>query len=181
MFVKGTAVIARRDAVVSAFGEKRWNEFVATQDPAFRKVIATDRIDVHKYLQLQEAMLKEFYRNDPKALVTFGEKSAEWALREGPYQSFAAGKNIATFATAVMPAVWRTYYSEGSLVAETRDQTVHVHIHDLPVMHQHLELGAMAWFRRALEIVTGKLVRAQPIIRAAPGAREIYYQFTIMG
>lgn len=80
MFVKGTAVLARRDAIVRTFGEKRWEEFVATQDPAFRRVLATDRVDVHKFLQLQEAMLKQFYRNDPNALVTLGEKSAEWAL-----------------------------------------------------------------------------------------------------
>ncbi len=181
MFVKGTAVLARRDAIVHAFGEKRWDEFVATQEPAFRRVLATDRIDVHKFLSLQEALVKQFYRNDPSALFAFGEKSAEWALRQGPYQSFAAGKNVATFATTVMPAVWRAYYSEGSVVAETKDQTVHVRIRDLPVMHLHFELAAMGWFKRALEIVSGKMVRAQPVTRAAPGAKEIYYQVVLLG
>lgn len=95
--------------------------------------------------------------------------------------SFATGKSVSTFATAVLPAVWRTYYSEGRVIAETKEQTVHVRIRDLPVMHPHFELGAMGWFRRALEIVSGKAVRAQPITRAVPGAKEIYYQLTILG
>lgn len=181
MFVKGTAVLARREAVVRAFGEKRWDAFVATQDPTFRRVLATDRIDAHKYLQLQEAMVRQFFGNDPNALFTIGEKSAEWALREGPYQSFVTGKNVARFAESVMPAAWRAYYSEGNVVANVQDQTVHVRIRDLPVMHPHFELAAMGWFKRALEIVSGKSVRAQPVTRAAPGATEIYYRLAILG
>jgi hypothetical protein len=181
MFVKGTAVLARRDAIVQAFGEPRWEAFVATQEPAFQRVLATDRIDVHKFLQLQEAMLKQFFNDDPNTLVRLGEKSAEWAVRDGPYKSFVTGKDVTRFATTVLPAAWRSYYSGGNVVAEVEQQTVHVRIRDLPVVHPHFELASMGWFKRALEIVSGKVVRAEPVTRAGPGVTVIYYRFTILG
>lgn len=181
MFVKGTAVLARRDSVVQAFGQQRWDAFVATQGPTFRRLLATDRIDMHEFLKFQEAILKQFFKGDPNALVTLGEKSAEWALREGPYKVFVTGKDVEKFAATVMAAVWRAYYSEGNAVAELKDQTVHVRISDVPVMHPHLELASMGWFKRALEIVSGGPVRAEPVTRATPGATEIYYRFKLLG
>jgi hypothetical protein len=179
MFVKGTAFLGRRSAIVQAFGEERWKTFLAMQDPVFRDVLPTTRIDVHKFLALQDAILKEFFNNDFNMLFAYGEKSAEWALVEGPYKTFIRDKDLARFVKEVLPFTWGVYYSEGSSTPTLEGNTVHLRVHDLPVMHPYFEYVVMGWVKRALELVTGKRVKAEPVLRAKPSAKEIYYRFVI--
>jgi hypothetical protein len=179
MLIKGTAVIGRKKALAKEFGEERLKAFLDGQDPCFQNVLSSTWFEIDKFLALQEAIVAHFFDGNEQALFKYGEESANWALREGPYSTFAATKNVRRFAEEVIPLVWSAYYSEGEARAQVDENIVHYRIGHLPKMHVHFELVVMGWMKKALEIVTAHPVIAKKIQGAVPGATEIYYQFFI--
>jgi hypothetical protein len=176
MLIKGTAVIGRKKALAKAFGEERLKAFLDGQDPCFQNVLPSTWFEIDKFLALQDAIVAHFFDGNEQTLFKYGEESANWALREGPYSTFAASKNVRRFAEEVIPLVWSAYYSEGEARVQVKEN---YWIGHLPRMHVHFELVVMGWMKKALEIVSKRPVIAKKIQGAEPGATEIYYQFVI--
>jgi hypothetical protein len=183
MDVKGTAFLARKAEIVGKFGEERWNRFIASLSGKANfvndLVLPSTRIPIESFLTFQEELVKQFFNGDTRVYWELGEKSADWALKDGPYKNFIVSKDMEDFASRSLPAIWRTYFNEGSIESRTEGSTVHLRI-KTPVYHIYFEYLVTAYFKRALELVSGKSVKAKKITGGA-GSEEIYYQLAIGG
>ena len=77
MNVKGTVLCTRKDTIVEAFGEDRWNSFItklAAKDKYFNQMImSVTLIPVDKFIIFLDEVLKEFFNNDTNTLLELGE------------------------------------------------------------------------------------------------------------
>jgi hypothetical protein len=183
MKVKGTALIARHQTVAAEFGEDAWeeffNEFVEGAPELAVGVLPITSIPVDTFLAFSEALVKRFYKGDPKVHWRFGEDSANWALTDGPYSNFRGTRDAAGFLT-VAPALWRAYYSAGSFEAGMEDSGTHTWAHiDSPTRHLHFEYSVMGFVKRALELV-GAQVHGHEVVRGfSRGDADVYYRFEL--
>ncbi len=156
MEVKGMAFAARQKAVVQEFGEARWNQFIkklAKKDSFFANAIfPSTMIPVASFLTFVDAMVKEFYGRDIQVHWRMGESSAEWSLKEGPYQAFLQARDLASFVHTTFPAIWRAYYTEGKLEGRLEGNSIRVIISELPVNHPFFELSVMGYVKKTIEL-----------------------------
>lgn len=183
MNVKGTAFVTRKDTIVKAFGEERWNAFMAklaAKEKYFSHPIMTvTLIPLDKFIVFLDDVLKEFFQNDNNHYWKLGEKSADFSLAEGgPYHSFLLTKDIKQFVESVMPRIWSTYFDGGTLTAKFEDNVAHIKISDLPAKHIYFEYLVMGYIRQAL-FIFGKKAVEQRVRGFSSGNNDIYYQFKI--
>lgn len=183
MNVKGTAFVTRKDTIINAFGEERWNAFMtklAAKEKYFSQSIMTvTLIPLDKFIVFLDDVLKEFFNNDNNHYWKLGEKSADFSLAEGgPYHSFLLTKDIKQFVESVMPRIWSTYFDGGKLTAKFEDNTVHINISDLPSKHIYFEYLVMGYIRQAL-VIFGKKSVERRVRGFSLGNNDIYYQFKI--
>jgi len=183
MQVKGTAFLAREKAIIAAFGAERWKTFldaVAETEPFFKRhVSALTWIPIEPFLLLHDRLLAEFFQGDQKAFWTMGEKSAEWALTEGPYAIYVRNRNIEAFVRETLSSIWPAYYSKGKLLGAIDGKCIDVRIQELPVVHPYFELLVMGYSQRAFELVGGK-VESQKVKSARNPGDEIHYRFRVV-
>jgi len=183
MNVKGTAFVTRKDTIVKAFGEERWNAFMAklmAKEKYFSQPIMTvTLIPLDKFIVFLDDVLKEFFQNDNNHYWKLGEKSADFSLAEGgPYHSFLLTKDIKQFVETVMPRIWSTYFDGGTLTAKFENNVAHIKISDLPAKHIYFEYLVMGYIRQAL-VIFGKKAVEQRVRGFSSGNNDIYYQFKI--
>lgn len=183
MNVKGTVFVTGKAAITVAFGEERWNSFMAklaAKDKFFSNIIMSVTIvPVEKHLFFLDEMLMEFFNNDKNQYLLFGRVAAKFALLPGgPYNSYLLTKDIKQFVETGMPRLWSTYYDSGKLIAKLENNTVHLKINHLPIKHIYFEYMVMGYFKQALKIF-GKKTIEKRIRSLANGDEDIYYQYEI--
>jgi len=183
MNVKGTAYLTRKDTIIKAFGEERWNSFITrltAKDKYFSQMImSVSLIPLDKFILFLDDVLKEFFSNDNTHYWKLGEKSAEFALSQGgPYHSYLLTKDIKQFVEAGMPKLWSTYFDGGIFTARFENNTVHITIAGLPTKHIYFEFLVMGYVRQAL-IIFGKKVVEHRVRGFSLGNNDIYYKFEL--
>lgn len=183
MNVKGTAFVTRKDTIVKAFGEERWNAFIskfAAKEKYFSQPIMTiTLIPLDKFIVFLDDVLKEFFNNDNNHYWKLGEKSADFSVAaDGPYHSFLLTKDIKQFVESGMPKIWSTYFDGGTFSAKLENNVIHVTISNLPAKHKYFEYLIMGYIRQALVIFGKKAVELR-VRGFSAGNNDIYYQFTL--
>lgn len=183
MEIKGAAFVARKDAIIKQFGEDRWSKFVdglAEKDEYFKKsILSTAFIPSDKFLMFQEAVVKEFAGGNPQYYWTNGEKSAEFALTEGPYKVYLSSKDIRTFVEERIPSIWKMYYNEGETICKVEGNVIDIRIVGVTISHIYFEYTAMAYWKRAIELIGGKIKEIKKLEGPSMGTKDSHYQFII--
>lgn len=183
MEVKGTFFAGRKAFITQQFGEPRWSQFIESlseQEPLFRDpILVTTRVPVSAYLTFQEALLREFFDGDEEAYWTIGEKSAEWALTEGPYKSFRNNpQSVERFVMQSLPLLWSAYYTKGRVEVELVTNVIQFRIYCLPVPHISFEYTVVGWVKKALQMIGLRAVTLKRIQGISCGDREIEYRIS---
>ena len=144
MNVKGTIYTTTKATVIEAFGEERWNSFMAKlaeKDKYFKNVImSVTLIPLEKVIVLFDELIKECFNNDKNSYLMFGMVGAKFALSPGgPYNSYLLTKDIKQFVESGLPKIWSTYYDGGEVTARLENNVVHVKITGFPIKHFHYE------------------------------------------
>jgi len=184
MNIKGTAFVTRKDTIIKAFGDARWNAFIAKlaeKDKYFSQTIMNiTLIPLDKFIIFLDDVLKEFFNNDSNHYWKLGEKSADFALAPGgPYHSYLLTKDIKQLVEAGMPKIWSTYFDGGTFSSKYENNVVHIMISNLPTKHIYFEFLIMGYVRQALAIFGKKAVEHR-VKGFSLGNSEIYYKFEVM-
>ncbi len=183
MEVKGTALLARRGFLDKEHGAGTFERILAEQarvDPVFRApVLATTRMPIEPFLRLNERIVSELYGGDDRSYLHVGLQSAEWALGEGgPYRSLVKDRDVAAFARSA-PLIYRNYFTEGEAEATTAGNEVTLHLHGIPIPHNYFEYAIVGYFRRGLELVSGRSVTEKCVRGFSKGDRDVLYRYTL--
>jgi hypothetical protein len=185
MEVNGAAFISGQTLMISSVGERPWRELLArvsARHPVFAsEITAVTRIPIEAFLDLHQSMLIDFFKNDPKIFWTFGERSAEHAITQGPLAGmFKPGEYRRFFEFA--PAIWKVYYTAGRVAVKVESDTrAEISLLDLPVKHLYLELSVMGFIAgglRALGALNPKIEKVKSFTR---GDDSVVYRITATG
>jgi hypothetical protein len=186
MRTKGMAFLGRRLAVVSQFGESRWNAFLqayAEIDPFFSlPVLATTLIPTEKFLAFNDRVVDAFFGGDQRGLWIFGEISAHWVLTSGPYQSLRTEGDPTRFATNV-PRLWSAYHDEGLCEAVVlppegagSSEIIEISLREVPIHHVYFEFGLIGFLRRGFELVMGHPLSHARLRGFSQGDDDVLYR-----
>jgi hypothetical protein len=183
MNVKGTFYVITKAAMSAAFGEERWNSFMARlaeKDKYFKNVIMSiTLIPVEKLIILFDEMCKEFFNNDRMQYSMFGKVGAQYALSpEGPYKSYMLTKDIKQFIESVLPKLWSTYFDEGIPTTLFENNVAHLKITGLQIKNLYFEYLIMGYFQKALKMF-GKKTVAKKVRSIASGDKDIYFTYEL--
>jgi hypothetical protein len=183
MNVKGTFYVLTKTAMITAFGEERWNSFMtklAEKDNYFSKMIMSiTLIPVDKLIIFFDEMCREFFNNDRMQYSMFGKVGAKNALSsDGPYKSYMLTKDIKQFVEFVLPKLWSTYFDGGITTTRLENNIVHLKITGLQIKNIYFEQLLMGYFQQALKIF-GKKTVAKQIRSISSGDDDIYFQFAL--
>lgn len=182
MEVKGTAFIARKAMLEKEHGAERFADVfrkVAARDSVFRSpILATTRIPVEAFIRFNDAVVKELYAGDEQSYVHFGEGSAIWALTSGPYKHLVANKSVSEFAASA-PNIYRNYFTAGEARAEVTGNRVTLQLLGIDRPHVYFEYAIMGYFKRGLELVSGRKVHMVCERGFSKHDRDVLYTFTI--
>jgi len=183
MNVKGIIYLTGKTAIISVFGEERWNSFVpklATKEKFFSNTIwAITPVPMDKFIIYLDELVKEFFDNDMMQYVTFGKLAAQFALSsEGPYKSYLLTKDTKQFVEFVLPKLWSTYFDEGKATALFENNMVHFKITGIKIKHYYFEQLLMGYFQKAIKIF-GKKTVAKQVRSISSGDDDIYFQYTV--
>jgi len=183
MNVKGTFYVITKTAMIAAFGEERWNSFMAKlaeKDKYFKNVIMSiTLIPVEKLIILFDEMCKEFFNNDRMQYSMFGKVGAQYALAPGgPYNSYMLTKDKKQFIEAVLPKLWSTYFDEGIPTTLFKNNVAHLKITGLQIKNLYFEYLIMGYFQKALKMF-GKKTVAKRVRSISSGDDDIYFQFEL--
>ena len=183
MNVKGIFYVVTKNTMTAAFGEERWNSFMAglaEKDKYFGKVIMSiTPIPVEKLIIIFDEMCREFFDNDKMQYEMFGKVGAKYALSaDGPYKSFMLIKDIKQFVESILPKVWSMYFDGGVATAQLENNIVHIKITGLQIRNIYFEYLVMGYFQQAIKVF-GKKSIAKRIRSLASGDKDIYFQYTL--
>jgi hypothetical protein len=183
MNIKGTAYLTRKDTIIKAFGEQRWNAFsakLAEKDKYFSNMIMNiTLIPLDKFILFLDEVLKEFFNNDNNSYWKLGEKSAEFSLSPGgPYHSYLLTKDIKQLVESAMPKIWSTYFDGGTITTKFENNVAHITISGLPTKHIYFEYLVMGYLRQAF-IIFGRKAVEHRVRGFSIGNSDIYYQFEL--
>ncbi|XXF77347.1 hypothetical protein P2318_30495 [Myxococcaceae bacterium GXIMD 01537] len=183
MEVKGVAFLARQQLMMEAFGEQVWREFLtgfAKQQPLFaRPVMPMTLLPVDSFLALNDAIVQRFYRGDMhQAYWQFGERSAEYALRQGQLKAMFGPGDYKRF-LQFTPGIWKGYFTEGVLQTEAPAGKGYtdLHITGVSIPHQYFEFAVMAFAKRGLEVLGAKNLRYETLKGFSRGDKVVHYRF----
>ena len=186
MRTKGVAFLGRRLAIVSQFGESRWNAFLqayAEIDPFFAQpILATTLIPTDRFLAFTDRVLDAFFGGDQRGFWTFGEISAHWVLTSGPYQSFRTEGDPKRFAAQV-PLLWSAYHDDGlceAVVLPPEEagscETIEISLRAIPIHHLYFEFALIGFLRRGFELVIGHPLSHARVRGFSRGDDDVLYR-----
>ena len=183
MNVKGIVFITGKTAIITVFGEERWNSFMvklAEKDNFFSKMImSVTPIPVEKFILFLDEMCTEFFNNDRMTYLTFGKQAAQFALSpEGPYKSYLLTKDIKQYVEVVLPKLWSTYFDEGTPTTLFENNVAHLKVTGLQIKHLYFEYLIMGFFQKALKMF-GKKSVAKKVRSISSGDNDIYFQYEL--
>ena len=180
MRVYGSALLARKHIVTKRFGERRWLELfhdMAARFPYFTQpIVAASIIPLPEFISFHDELVRRFFDGDARAYFTLGEESARWAMTEGPYRTFVAGKDFEGLGQS-FPQTWTMYFAETSSYCTTRVEgnIVELEAFDLPVWHPYFEYFVVGYFRALLDMTC-----ANPIdVRQLNGGGGTHYRYRL--
>jgi hypothetical protein len=183
MNVKGIFYVVTKTTMTAAFGESRWEAFMAKlaeKDKYFKTVImSVTPIPVEKLIILFDEMCSEFFNNDKSAYEMFGKVGAKSALSPGgPYQSYMLTKDIKQFVESTLPKVWSMYFDGGKAVARLENNVAHLKVTELQIKNVYFERLVMGYFQQAIKIF-GKKSVAKQVRSLVAGDNDMYFQFAL--
>ena len=185
MEVKGTAFLARKAMIEREHGPVRFEEVMrkaALRDAVFKTaILATTRLPMDAFLRLNDLFVAELYDGDEQSYFRFGEQSAAWALSpDGPYRRLVTNRSVAEF-VASAPAIYRNYFDEGEARAEGHGDDIRLMILGVPEPHRHVyfEYAIMGYFKRGLEMVSGRRVKMTAHKGFSKGDAEVVYRYQL--
>jgi hypothetical protein len=184
MYVKGTAFLAREHYLVQELGETKWVAFLeeySKERPAFPShILATTEIDLLDFIDLNDAIIKRFYGGDPRTYFKFGAASAEWALREGPFQNLVLANDYHAFIER-QSMLFSTYYSGGGEAeAVLSDDVIDYRIRaPAPYRHVYLEFNPVGYFRRGLQLTGLEVLDTECVTGFSKGDDTVHYLFPV--
>lgn len=182
MEVRGTAFLARKSQILNSLGEEKWVKFIeklSEKDAYFKNVIVgISLIPVEKFLLFQEELTREFFNNDQMTYWTMGEKSAEFALIEGPYKIFLKSRDLKNFIEQSVPSLWNLYYTAGEIKTKYENKVAEIEIKGLINWHIYFEYVIAGYVKRALELLEANF-EVKKIKGVSSGDKEIHYQFLL--
>jgi hypothetical protein len=183
MNVKGTVYLTGKTTVIEAFGEERWNAFMAklaAKDKFFSNVImSVTPIPVEKFIFFLDEMIKEFFNNDKNSYLIFGKVAAKFVLQPGGlYHSYVLTKDIKQFVESGLPKLWSTLYDDGAVTARFENNIVHLKITGLTIKNFNFETLTMSFFQQALKVF-GKKTVMKRVRSLSSGDNDIYFQFEL--
>ena len=105
--------------------------------------------------------------------------SAEWALREGPYNKMRIAKDYRGFVEG-QASVFRMYYSEGNAKSKLSEGVVEYWCHvPEPCRHVYLEYTPLGYLRRGLELTGPRVMNTECVKGFSKGDDEVYYRLTL--
>ncbi len=181
MEVKGTAFVARKKMIISQFGEEKFKELmneVIEKEPYFKNdILPFTLIPVDKFLLFSDLSLKKFYNNDNRVYWIMGEKSAEYALIDGPYRNLIKNREIGRVVTEALPVLWKVYYTAGDVEVKYEPGSVDARLYNVPINHYHFEYVVMGYLNKILELCGAKSITYEKIKTIEKGDKEINYKF----
>ena len=180
MNIKAIAFIARKEQIISKFGEDRWNTFhdrLIKSHPNFKDyVLPTSQIPVEEFMAIQSMMVNEFYNGDETIYWKFGKESARISMSEGGvFHVYMKRKTDPVFfITKILPRVWDLYYDEGSIKNVVEGNVIHSYILDLPKHYLFFELSVMGYAQCAFELLGIEVIET---IKVKSSAKETYYKY----
>ena len=183
MNVKGIFFVITKTAMIKAFGEERWNSFMARmieKDKYFNTIImSVTPIPVDKEIILFDEMCREFFNNDKTQYEMFGKAGAKYALSPGgTYQSYLLNKDTKQFVEFVLPKLWSTYYDGGEATARLENNVAHIKLTGIDFKNLYFEQMIKGYFQQALKVF-GKKSVAKKIRSLASGDDDIYFQYEL--
>jgi hypothetical protein len=185
MNVKGTFFVTTKATVTEAFGEERWNKFMArlaAKDKYFKDnvIMSITLIPLDKCIILFDELIDECFNGDKNAsYVMFGMIGAKWALSPGgPYQSLMLTKDLKQFVESGLPKIWSTYYDGGSVTTRFENNVVHVKIAGFPIKHSYYEKLLMGYYKQALKVF-GKRSTATMVRSLTAGDDDLYFKYEL--
>ena len=189
MEVKGTAFLARKSMLVREFGEEKFNTLVAAigrREPVFtRPILATTILPIAAFLAFNDMIVRDLYGGDVQSYFSFGEASAEWSLREGPYKNLVASKSLEQFA-GMAKLLYANYFTEGRAESTLRHGsggklTVELRLLDIPraCHHPYLEYAICGYFKRGLELVSNAPVKMRAVRGFTKGDSTVQYEYVV--
>lgn len=184
MNIKGTAFTTAKVTITQAFGEERWNAFMAkmAEKDSYYKgmILSIALIPVEKHLFFLNELIKEFFNNDKKLFFMFGKVAAKFTLSPGgSRQSFLLSKTLKQFVVVGMPQIWTSLYDESVLNANLENNIVHIKITQIPINSVDFEFMTVGYLKQALKIF-GKKSNEKCIRGFSKGHNDLYYQFEII-
>lgn len=180
MHVKGTAWLARDEAMTKAFGEARWRAFLERLRPRApflaTPVMPISRIPVEPFLAVHDALVDEFYDGDTQAYWRFGETSAEWALQHQLRDLFAAGEGRRFLQFS--PTIYKGYFDGGELVAEPSRSDVTLVIRGVEPAHVYFEFSIIGFAAGGLRVL-GVPCEPACVKGFSRGDAEVRYRFAL--
>jgi hypothetical protein len=184
MEIKGTAFLSRQAAVVADNGEAAWRAFLAEyakRDAVFTKpVLPVSWLPVESFLGFSEALLARFYKDDPMAYWTFGEKGVEHALTRGQLKVMFSQADYRRF-LLFFPGVWKSYFNAGDAQVESSDEHTDLRITGVSRPHLYFEYITMGFMKRGLELLGAKAVRSERLKGFSKGDAECLYRYRFTG
>ncbi|HEY8208720.1 MAG TPA: hypothetical protein VIG99_14620 [Myxococcaceae bacterium] len=179
MNVKGISHLARQDLIVEEFGEVRWRDFMngwLQSHPGFpAQILPITKLPLEPYLQLQEAVLREFYSGDRMAWWHIGIKSAAVALTTGQLKGLFRPGETRRF-LLFMPNVFRGYFDGGELTVASKGDAVEVAITGVPP-HLYFEYGVMGFVQGGMQLLDPKSQPGKRVRGFSIGDPDVLYAF----
>ena len=177
MKVRGVTVLTRKAIVTREFGADAWAGLfrdIAGAHPVFAAPItASSLIPAASYLAFHDELVRRFCGDGEAAHHELGKRSAEWALREGPYKAFMDKADIGEL-VASFPKLWDMYFADTTSRSEATfdGTTIDFKVFDLPQPHPYFESFIVGYMKEVLELYCANPITAS---RVHGGGRDYHY------
>ena len=133
-----------------------------------------------EFIKLNDAVIDRFYGGDKKTYFRFGEMSAEWALREGPYKELRIAKDYQACMKQTT-GIYSLYYSEGKAEAKVGKEVLDYWIRGVsrPYRNVYLEYTPAGYVRRGLQLTGCQVLDTQCVKGFSKGDDEVHYRFPL--
>lgn len=185
MNLKGTVYVTTKATVIEAFGEERWNKFMArlaAKDKYFKDniIMSVTLVPLDKIIVLFDELVDDCFNGDKNAsYVMFGMVGAKYALSPGgPYHSLMLTSNLKQFVETGLPKLWSTYYDGGEVTARLENDVIYVSIKGFPIKHVYFEKLLMGYYKQAIKVF-GKRSAATMVRSLTAGDDDIYLKYEL--
>lgn len=181
MNVKGAAFLAREALMIASQGAPRWQDYLtayAEREPFFRQLI-TDRtlIPAEVFLAFNEDLIQRFFGGDQRAYWTFGERSAQYTLAQGPLKGLFRPGDLQVW-LEYTPQLFQSYFDAGRVeVRNATETTAEIWIGEVPIPHVYFEYTLGGFTEGGLKAVGARSPSPERLRGFSRGDSDVLYRF----